>query len=120
MAKLIYPVKLYIKNAPIAGMFVISLLLKIASWVWLLWQIGPQKDYIFLHYNILFGVDLIGPWQKILILPGIGLLVLVANTVLAWMLFNKNKFAAQILHAASVVCQVLLFIGSTILVFLNV
>jgi hypothetical protein len=98
----------------------VSLVLNLGSLIWLLWQIGPREELIFLHYNILFGVDLIGPWFRILFIPIFGFGIIVINTLLGWILFNKDKFAAQLLHAVSLVCQVLLFIGSTILVFLNV
>lgn len=120
MAHLFYPIKLYIKNPGVAIMLGVSLALNIGSWVWLLWQIGPREELIFLHYNILFGVDLIGPWYRILFIPIFGFGIILANTLLGWVLFNKDKFAAQLLHVVSVFCQVLLLIGSAILVFLNV
>lgn len=120
MAKVFYPIKLYFRNPGVSVMLGISLALNLGSWVWLLWQIGPREELIFLHYNILFGVDLIGPWYQILYIPIFGLGILLVNALLGWILFNRDKFAAHLLLAGSVICQVFLLIGSAILVFLNV
>ena len=65
----IYPIMLYLRNLPNLIMLSLSLFLNLATWTWLLWQISPTSGQIFLHYNILFGVDLVGPWWKILYLP---------------------------------------------------
>lgn len=115
-----YPLKLYFKNIPIVVMIILSVFLNMATWFWLLWQIQPQPEPIFLHYNILFGVDYIGEWWKVLYLPAGGLFILIINTILGWLLFAKDKFVAQFLNAISVFCQVFLLIAAALLVFLNV
>lgn len=115
-----YPIKLYIKHLPNLIMIPLGLLLNLASWVWLLSQIKPQTDPIFLHYNILFGVDYIGEWWKVLYLPIVGLFILLINTILGWVLFGKDKFAAQVLNFTSILCQVFILIAAALLVFLNV
>jgi len=120
MSQRIYPLKLYIKHLPNLLMIVGSLVLNIVSWVWLVFRLGSQEEAIFLHYNILFGVDLIGEWEKILYLPAVGLCVFLLNAVLGWILFHKEKFAAYILLAISVLCQAFLLIASGLLIFLNV
>ncbi len=115
-----YPVKLYIKHLPNLIMLPLGLLLNLTSWVWLLWQIKPQADPIFLHYNILFGVDYIGEWWKVLYLPIAGLFIYLINTILSWILFDRDKFAAQLLNFVSIFCQVFVLIAAALLVFLNV
>ena len=115
-----YPIKLYIKHLPNLIMLPLGLLLNLASWVWLLSQIKPQTDPIFLHYNILFGVDYIGDWWKVLYLPIAGLFIYLINTILSWVLFGKDKFAAQLLNFVSIFCQVFVLIAAALLVFLNV
>jgi len=90
------------------------------SLVWLILQIKPQVDPIFLHYNILFGVDFIGPWWQIFFLPAIGLLILIINTVLSWLFFQKDKFGAYLLLGVALLCEIFLFIATVLLVFLNV
>ena len=116
----IYPIKLYFKTLPNLIMILASLLVNILSWLWLVFQIHPQPEPIFLHYNVLFGVDYLGSWWKVFYLPLFGLLILLTNFIIGWSLFGKDKFIAQILNAVSVFCQIFIFIASALLVFLNV
>ncbi len=120
MSKIFYPIKLYIKHLPNLVVLILAFLTNIASWVWLLLQIKPQEGLIFLHYNILFGVDLVGVWWKVLYLPIGGLLILLINTTLGWWLFGKDKFFTYLLNVVSLFCQVFVLIAVSLLVFLNV
>ena len=115
-----YPIKLYIKNLPNLIMLIFGLLLNLSTWIWLLWQIKPEEEMVFLHYNILFGVDYVGSWWKVLFLPIAGIFIYLLNAILAWALFGKDKFFAQILNFISVLCQIFILIAASLLVFLNV
>jgi len=116
----LYPLKLYFKNKGVLAFLSSSLLINLATWFWLLWEIRPQTDPIFLHYNILFGVDYVGEWWRILYLPIIGLMILLVNAILGWVFFNQDKFLAAILNSAALFCQVFIFVAASLLVFLNV
>lgn len=116
----IYPIKLYFKNLPNLIMLSLSLAVNILSWLWLVFQIKPQQEDIFLHYNVLFGVDYLGSWWKVFYLPIFGLLIFWTNMIIGWALFGKDKFIAQILNAVSLFCQIFIFISAALLVFLNV
>lgn len=83
-------------------------------------NIRSYLGQVFLHYNILFGVDLVGEWYHVFYIPAISLLILVINTVLGWLLFHKDKVVSYIFQAISVLVQILLLIVGAILVFLNV
>ena len=115
-----YPVKLYLKHLPNTVMLASALVLNIASWVWTLWQIPRTDQEIFLHYTILYGVDYIGEWWRVLNLPAIGLCILVANGALGWSLFHKDKVVGYLLNAVAVLCQVFILIAVSLLIFLNV
>ncbi|MEK7065198.1 MAG: hypothetical protein AAB963_02020 [Patescibacteria group bacterium] len=116
----LYPIKLYFKNWPIFITTVVALCLNIAAWIWLLIEIRPQTEPVFLHYNILFGVDYVGEWWQVLYLPISGLVIIIVNAVMGWLLFSRDKFLAQILNGISLFCQLFLFIAAALLVFLNV
>ena len=116
----LYPFKLYIKSIPNVIMFGLSALLNTATWFWLFWNIRPQEEPVFLHYNILFGVDYIGPWWKMVFLPATGFVILLTNAVLGWLMYQKHAFFAHLANAASVLCQIFILISASLLVFLNV
>lgn len=115
-----YPIKLFLKNPVIATCFLLSALINIFVWFWLFWQIGPQEEQIFLHYTMLFGVDLIGEWWRVLWLPVAGLFVFCMNLLLAWILFGKDKFAAYVFGFSCLLFHGGVLLVSLILVFLNI
>ena len=41
-----------------------------------------NQDLIFLHYNVTFGVDLIGNANKVFIMPFLGLIIILINLIL--------------------------------------
>ena len=95
-------------------------MLNLVTWAWLLWQIRPQSEALFLHYNILFGVDSIGDWFEILYLPLSGAFILSSNAAAGWLLFSRDKYLAHFLNATAVICQVCLLMAALLLVALNV
>ena len=115
-----YPLKLYLKYLPNLIMLSLALVINIAVWVWIFITIQPQSETIFLHYNILFGVDYIGEWWRVFFMPMTGLLIFVLNFLVGWALFHKDKFVSIILNAVNVMCQILVLVASSLLIFLNV
>jgi hypothetical protein len=115
-----YPLRLYFKSLTNIICIGVCLLLNFALWSWLFWNIGPQAEPIFLHYNILFGVDYVGPWWQIAFVPATGLVIILINTLLGWLLSSKDVFLAHVLNFISVLIQVILLIVGYLLVFLNV
>lgn len=115
-----YPLKLYLKYRSTFIPLFVSLLLNIAIWGWLLYNIGFQSDSVFLHYTILFGVDLTGPSYMVYSLPGLGLCLILFNACIGWMMYEKDEFVALAANMVSCVVHFYLLIATSILVFLNV
>lgn len=115
-----YPIKLYLRHLPNRIMLLSSVMANLLIWGWLAWNIRPQESAIFLHYNVLFGVDLIGPWQRVFYVPLAGLSIILVNAFIGWFLFSKDKFAAHVLNGAALLSQIFLIVVAALLVFLNV
>lgn len=120
MAETLYPLRLYLKYWPNTLMMSVSLAMNLAMWGWLLMHIHPQTEQLFLHYTILFGVDLIGSWNKIFFLPISGFIIIMVNALLGWLMFKTDRFFAQMLNAVALFCQIMFLIGSWLIVYLNV
>lgn len=88
-------------------------------WVLLLTQIPRGSDQIFLHYTIFFGVDDIGPWRNLLIIPAGGLFILLANGIFGWTMFQRDKYLAHALNAAAFMTQLIVLAASLLIVTLN-
>ena len=116
----IYPLRLYLKHKPNSILLAIIAACNLFLWVWLLWYIPPQEELIFLHYTTLFGVDLLGEWYKVFMIPVMGICIAVVHGLLGWFFFSKDKYISYVLLAAACVVHIFLGITAVLLVFLNV
>lgn len=100
--------------------FLFSLLVNLMAWALIYWRIRPSAEPIPLHYNIYFGLDLIGPWQQAFIIPAVGLAIFLLNFVLAWWLHQHEKALGHLLMGMTSVLQIFLLIGGVMLVLINI
>lgn len=117
---MLYPIKLYFRQGVTLLCIFGSLFVNLAIWVWLLWQLAPTGQPVFLHYTVLFGVDKVGDWSQIFSLPLTGLAFIVVNTMLGWLCFQRDKFIGHFLHIVMLVVQLFLLTAAVLLVALNV
>jgi len=103
----------------IRWLFITSFLLNIGLWAGLSFLFRPQEEPIFLHYNIFFGIDLIGPWWKIFYLPITGLVILLLNTGFSAASYKEDKALSFMVMIMTVVFHLLLFAGAFLTVQLN-
>lgn len=115
-----YPLKLYLTRLSIGIPTGVALLANASMWLWLLFEIPHTEEQVFLHYTILFGVDYSGPGWKIFAFPLIGLFIILINTLIGWMLFNRDKFISHLLSVVSIFCQMFLLIATYLLIAINV
>ncbi len=88
-----------------------SILLNIVIWIYIYWEIQPVTAYIPLHYNIYSGVDEVGAWQKIFIIPSLGAAFIVINYVLLYLVLSNKKILTYYLSSASFLIQIAFFIA---------
>jgi hypothetical protein len=114
-----YSPRLYFRDLwislPLVGVFFIQIYI----WYDLIANIHPDMGQIFLHYNIVFGVDLVGDWWRIFLLPGAGLLVLAVNYILSYSFYGSDKFMARLLGLWVLLFHALLLAGTIFLVSMN-
>lgn len=102
--------------------FLFSVIFLVGSVALILLTLFPDirtKDFVPLHYNIHFGVDLIGAWWRIFTAPAIGVIILVMNSVGALMIWRKERVISYFFFGIMLLTQIFLFIGVIFLVFLN-
>lgn len=90
-------------------------ILNLANWIYIASNISPSEQPIPLHYNIYFGIDLIGVWYNMFIIPLSGLVIIILNS---WLLksLKGNKFYKYLVLAVSSLCQVLLLLASIFII----
>ncbi len=100
---------------PLVGVILIQIFL----WWYLISNIHSDAGQIFLHYNIIFGVDLVGDWWKIYLLPLAGVVVILLNYFFSGLLYSVDKFLARLLSGWVLFFHLFLMIGTILLVRLN-
>lgn len=111
----------FFKNSIVRWLLTGALLLNLANWTLLVIFIRPVDFSIILHYNVYFGVDLIGDWRQTYLLPAMGLVFWAVNLFLSYRFYNKQKerIASYILLLASLMIQMGLIIASIGIAMIN-
>lgn len=97
-----------------------AFLLNLINWAVLAYFIRPVDFPITLHYNVYFGVDIIGPWWQTYFLPAIGLIVMIINTTLGYFFYQqKDRIIGHILLLATCIVQVAVSIAVAGIILIN-
>lgn len=99
--------------------FLLSLFLNISTWILLYFSVQPRPDPIFLHYNIYYGIDLIGSWYEIYFIPGSGLIFLLANYILSVIMYPTKKLLAYLLVGFNLPLHLLLGLAAILIILIN-
>ncbi len=112
--------KEYFHSGLIQWVLIGSLILNVANWIFIAFFIRPVDFPIILHYNVYFGVDVIGSWWQMYFMPLIGLLILFVNAVLGYLFYQrKERIAAHLLMLTTFIVQLGLSIAVTSLLLMN-
>lgn len=114
--------KIFIKNKLILISSFFTLIINIIIWLVIALKIGKPVEPIALHYNIYFGIDMIGYWYRMLILPLSGFLILFFNLIISYILFKKNNkylILGYFLNCASLFINLIFLISVIFLIIIN-
>jgi hypothetical protein len=109
----------YLHNKIINKVLLLGCLLNILMWIYLFMNHVSSAYPVILHYNLFFGVDEVGEYDKIFILPGIGLVLLLINTLLANFFYRIERIAAYLLTFNTFILQALLLLASYLVIKVN-
>ncbi|MBU0612782.1 hypothetical protein KKB10_02075 [Patescibacteria group bacterium] len=97
----------------------ISLLLNLGMWVILYIFIKPSPEPIYLHYNIYFGIDLIGEWYKIYLIPLTGLIVILVNYLAGVIMYSSKRVLSYLVVIFAIPVNLFLALSAILLAFIN-
>lgn len=98
----------FLKNKVVVWLFWFNLIVLVVDFFYIFLKLKGREDLIPLHYNIYFGVDLIGNKEQVFKLPLIGAIVFLVNYFLAGLIYRSEKFASYILIFASLAVAIVL------------
>lgn len=97
-----------------------ALLLNLATWVALAFYIRPVDFLLVLHYNVYFGVDLIGDWWQAYFLALIGFMVIILNAVLGLFFYRlKERIISHVLLLGACMTQICVAIATAGIIVIN-
>lgn len=97
----------YFKNALVHWILIASLVINAACWGVLAFFIRPVDFPIILHYNVYFGVDIIGAWWQAYSLPLVSMVIMAINVSLGYFFYNNGeRIVSYILLLASFLVQI--------------
>lgn len=97
----------------------VALLVNIIHWAILWLKIKPGESSIVLHYNVIYGVDLVDRAAFIYMIPAAALLVLILNFLISNYLFGREKLAGYFLNLAGIAVQLVFFAATLTLIIIN-
>lgn len=97
-----------------------ALLFQIVAWVLTIVFIPSDQSGVILHYNVYFGVDLIGDGIQTYLVPAVGLVLGLVNMSLArWFYIHKERVVSYILLLGLIMIEFGLALASGSVVLVN-
>lgn len=110
----------FFRNRVVFWLLILSLVVNLAIWISLKIFIVPVDLPIILHYNVYFGVDMLGRWRQAFMLPFLGLILLAINVSLALHFYGqKERIASHILLMATLMLQLSLMVAAISVIIIN-
>lgn len=110
------------RNHFVQWLSVLMITLNLASWGALFWFIPATDAPVLLRYNAYFGFEIgsLGPWYKIFVIPGIGLLFIVVHVIFGYVFYlQKERMLTHLLFLAGVLVQIAVIIATVSIIFVN-
>lgn len=82
--------------------------------------VRPSADFVILRYNVFFGVDILGVWWQVYLVPGMCLMFFLGNLFLAEILARRQAYIGALILAYGAALVVLSgAIATATLIFIN-
>ena len=97
----------------------LAALLNIIHWLILFIKIRPGSARILLHYNVVYGPDLVDKSTFVYLIPLVALIFFILNLYTSAVFYKKEKLAAYFINIASVAVQLIFLVASLVLIVSN-
>ncbi len=78
-----------------------------------------DHEFVVLHYNVYVGVDRVGHWSRLLVMPIIGLIAGVVNVLSASWWWERERMLALYFLIGTVVIEFTMAVASLLTVLVN-
>ena len=112
-------IKLYLRDPWIAAAGGAAALFFLGGIIYGLLNFNPGGEPVFLHYNSIFGVDLVGQWWRILYLPALAFGIGIINGFISLNLFPRERLAARFVAVFTVLIELAFLLEGVFIIKLN-
>ncbi len=103
-------VKVFYKDKLILALSIFSLGFIVATWLQFLWNKVEPSPITVLHYNIYAGIDIIGQWYWLYLIPGIVAALSLINFLLAIWFWARQQVWSYLLLVTTLLINIMIFI----------
>lgn len=96
-----------------------SVVSNLVTWMFLINNKIEGNYPVILHYNLAFGVDYLGNFSRVYLIPFTGLVVFIFNTLLGYHVYTKEKLASYFLQFNALITQAFLMFASYLIIKVN-
>ncbi|MFA6098503.1 MAG: hypothetical protein WCV50_00295 [Patescibacteria group bacterium] len=100
--------------------FILQIAINCATSLYIYQNIKPSEQPIYLHYNIYFGVDLIGNWYQMYILPLVGFIVILINAIITLFIYKKSKILTNLINSLTAILLLFVLLSAFLVVRQNI
>lgn len=105
------------RNKKMLGFLFSCLIINVLNFLYIYLEMRKSGHAVPLRYNILIGIDYIGPWTKLLHLPLFGLVIFIINFLLTYKVYiDENKFLTNLLLFSTLGIQVILLVAVILII----
>jgi hypothetical protein len=90
-----------------------------AAWWYTFSRVHQSADPVFLHYNIIFGIDLIGEWWKLWFIPAFGTALFLINLIISYLSYGRDKIISRLVGITTVCLEIFILIGLLLIIGIN-
>jgi hypothetical protein len=98
---------------------ILAILTNAGLWIALFRTVVPTDSSIILHYNIYFGVDVVGNWKSLFSMPTLAAVLLLLNLVLSRFFYYKERMVSYLFAGAALILQLLMAVGVISAILIN-
>ena len=101
--------------------FIVAVGAVLLQWIvsgWFVTHSFPRQTYA-LHYNVYFGVDLVGSASRMLLTPIFGLVVLFLNFGLSSIVYKREVYMGYVFAGATVYIELILLVSTISIALIN-
>ncbi len=110
--------RLYWRDFWIRVLFLCALGIDVAAFGALAW-LRPTQDIVALHYNVYFGIDLLGSRGALWWLPVVALTLTIFNIVTALFVWRRDRVLSYFVAAGTVFCAAIVLAATILMAVVN-